>query len=516
MSDSVKKILSIDELGRVAASLRNAGKSVVLCHGVFDVLHVGHVRHLKTAKKEGDVLIVTLTADKHVNKGPGRPVFPEHLRADMLASLETVDYVGVSLEPSAEAVLQAIKPSVYVKGSEYADASKDVTGKIELERQAVEAHGGRLAFTHDVTFSSSTLINRHLDVLDPELKAYLDHYREDGAAERLLDLIDKVRDFRVCLIGDTIIDEYQYVSPMGKSSKENMIATLFSRKERFAGGILATANHLASFCKQVDLITTMAPEDIAEGFLTRNLKPNVKLHVIPVPGRPTTCKIRFIDPGYSLRKLFEVYHMDDSPLTPDLQAKVDSALREAISKADVVLANDFGHGLIADSTLKILTQTSPFLAVNAQTNSANHGYNLITRYPKADFICIDAPEARLATADKFATPERLVGELLPRRIDCPRFVVTWGAHGCYAVDNGNGDDSVGIAHIPALTRSAVDTVGAGDAFFAIAAPLAAAGGAMRDVAFVGNAAGAVKVGIVGHRSSVEKVPLLKFLTALMK
>jgi rfaE bifunctional protein nucleotidyltransferase chain/domain len=507
----MNKIQPIAALGEIAASLRAAGKVVVLCHGVFDVLHVGHVRHLKAAKKEGDILIVTITADRHVNKGPGRPVFTELLRADMLASLEVVDYVGVSQEPSAQAVINAIKPSIYVKGSEYADAAQDITGKIQVEQAAVEAHGGRIVFTDDITFSSSTLINRHLDVLDPELRAYLEHIREDGAGERIFDLIERVKQSRVALIGDTIIDEYQYVSPLGKPSKENIIATQFNRKERFAGGILATANHLASFCKEVDLITTMSPEDIEDGFLIRSLKPNVHLHVIPVPGRPTTRKIRFVDPGYTMRKLFEVYHMDDSPLTPDLQAKVDHALREAISRADVVLANDFGHGLIAESTLKILMQDSPFLAVNAQTNSGNHGYNLITKYHRADFICIDAPEARLATADKFATPERLVGELLPKQIDCKRFVVTWGANGCYAMENDSG-----VKHIPVFTRSTVDTVGAGDAFFAIAAPLAAAGGAMQDVAFVGNAAGAVKVGIVGHRSSVEKVPLMKFLTALLK
>ncbi len=350
-----------------------------------------------------------------------------------------------------------------------------------------------------------------MDVLDPELRTYLERARERGAGERIFDLIEKVRYSRVALIGDTIIDEYQYVSPLGKPSKENIIATQFMRKERFAGGILATANHLASFCQDVELITTMAPEDIDEGFLARSLKPNVHLHAIPVPGRPTTRKVRFIDPGFTIKKLFEVYHMDDSPLNSDTQQRIDRQLREVISRADAVLANDFGHGLIGESTLRILTQDSPFLAVNAQTNSGNHGFNLITRYSRADFICIDAPEARLATASKFATPEQLVGELLPKKIECNRFIVTWGAHGCYALDNGSG-----VKHIPVFTRSTVDTVGAGDAFFAVAALLAAAGGKMQDVAFVGNAAGAVKVGIIGHRSSVEKVPLMKFLTALLK
>lgn len=511
MSAITAKLQTIADLGVISSQQRAAGKSVVLCHGVFDVLHVGHLRHLTSAKNEGDVLIVTITADRHVNKGPGRPVFTQALRADMLAALEIVDYVGVSEEPSAESVIDVIRPSVYVKGSEYADEQQDITGKIQAERAVVEKYNGRVAFTDDITFSSSSLINQHLNVLDPELRAFLERARERGAEARIFELIEKAKESRVALIGDTIVDEYQYVSPLGKPSKENIIATQFMRKERFAGGALATANHLASFCKEVELITTMAQEDIDDGFLANHLKPNVRLHAIPVTGRPTTRKIRFIDPGFTVKKLFEVYHMDDSPLSPGTQERVDRKLREVIDRADAVLANDFGHGLISDSTVHILTHEAPFLAVNAQTNSGNHGFNLITRYPRADFICIDAPEARLATANKFATPEQLVGELLPKKVDCGRFIVTWGAHGCYAIDNGSG-----VKHIPVFTRSTVDTVGAGDAFFALSSLLASAGGTMHDVAMVGNAAGAMKVGIIGHRSSVEKVPLLKFLTALLK
>src|SRR5262249_24554918 len=150
-------------------------------------------------------------------------------------------------------------------------------------------------------------------------------------------------------------------------------------------------------------------------------------------------------------------------------------------------------------------------AVNAQSNSANHGFNPVTRYPRADFVCIDAPEARLAVNEKFATPQMLLDDLLPNRMRCDRTIITWGGQGCYT--RGEGGKMV---HIPAFTQSTVDTVGAGDAFFVVAAPLAAAGGSMRDVAFVGNAAGAIKVGIVGHRSSVQKIPLLKYLSVLFK
>ena len=500
----------MQELGAIAAQARADGRKVVQCHGVFDVLHLGHVRHLEVGRRAGDVLIVTVTGDQYVNKGPGRPIFTEVLRAEMLGSLECVDYVGINQASTAEPALEVIQPSVYVKGGEYEDASQDITGKITAEQEMVERHGGTVLFTHDITFSSSSIINRHF-ALDPELRMFLEKMRDEGADKSIPALIERVKDYRVVLIGDAIIDEYQYVAPMGKSWKENMIATQYLRREEFAGGCFAAANHVASFCKSVDLITVVAPGDVNSETIRNSLLPNVRLHALPLGGRPTTRKTRFIDPGYGLRKLFEVYHMDDTPYDREFRAKVDATVRERIAQADVFIVTDFGHGLLARSTIDILINEARFLAVNAQSNSANHGYNPVTRYPRADFICIDAPEARLAVNEKFATPQLLLDELLPARMQCDRAIITWGSQGCYARDQ-NGV----VVHIPAFTRSAVDTVGAGDAFFAVSAPLAAAGGNMRDVAFVGNAAGAIKVGIVGHRSSVEKVPVLKYLSVLFK
>lgn len=165
-----------------------------------------------------------------------------------------------------------------------------------------------------------------------------------------------------------------------------------------------------------------------------------------------------------------------------------------------------GPGLV-----RAVEQSDVFLAVNTQTNSANAGFNLITKYRRADYVCIDAPEARLATADRRRSVAELMRDVLPDRIDCPRFVVTHGHKGSYGLERGEE-----IAHAPAFTRSVVDTVGAGDAFFTVTAPFAAAGATMQDLVFVGNAAGAIKVGIVGHRQSVEKVALMKYMTTLLK
>jgi len=504
------KIKTIEELGAIAREARARGRTVALCHGVFDLVHLGHVRHVQAARKEADIVMVTVTADRYVNKGPGRPIFPENMRAEMLAALGTVDWVGINQTSSAEPVLDTVRPDIYVKGSDYENPEDDVTGKIATERETVERHGGRIVFTRDVTFSSSTLLNRYFDIYDPPLRDYLQKVREGGGAERLLKLIDKMQDMHVVLVGDTIIDEYQYVTALGKASKENIVATQFKNREQFAGGVIAAANHVASFCKSVEIVTTLGGDDYPEAFLRTHIRPNVTLTPIRIENRPTTRKLRYVELGY-LHKLFEVYTMDDTPVGEDQREEIDRVTADRVRSADVVIVTDFGHGMIASSTIDTLIANSKFLAVNAQSNSGNHGYNLVTKYPRADYICIDAPEARLAATDKFSDIASVIENGLHRKIDCDNIIITHGSFGCYPFSS-----KTGVARVPAFTKTVIDTVGAGDAFLTITAPLVAAGGNIEDVAFIGNAAGAIKVGIVGHRNSVEKAPLVKFVTALLK
>jgi len=291
------KIRTIEELAAISHQLRGVGKSVVQAHGTFDLLHLGHVRHLEAARRFGDVLVVTVTADVFVNKGPGRPVFTEWLRAEMLAALAYVDWVAINPSPDAVSAIELIRPQFYVKGQDYQNPQGDVTGKISAEREAVETHGGHLRFTDEVAFSSSELINRHLNVFEPHVRQHLNSLRTDGGLAEILAVIDRVSDYRVLLVGDSIIDEYQYVLPMGKSPKENMIATRYQDRELFAGGVFAAANHLASFCREIDIVTSLGAQNSFEEFVRGALHPNIRLHNILRPGAPTTRKRRFVDPS---------------------------------------------------------------------------------------------------------------------------------------------------------------------------------------------------------------------------
>jgi len=157
------KIFSIGKLAKIVGQLKGEGKRIVLCHGCFDLMHPGHIKYFQAAKKMGDILVVTVTPDIYIDKGPGRPVFNEKLRSESIAALECVDFIAINTWPTAEETLRLLKPNIYVKGQEF-EGFEDNTGKLQKEYQVVQEVGAEMRFTHEVVFSSTDLINRHLKV----------------------------------------------------------------------------------------------------------------------------------------------------------------------------------------------------------------------------------------------------------------------------------------------------------------------------------------------------------------
>jgi rfaE bifunctional protein nucleotidyltransferase chain/domain len=148
------KILTIGELPALRARFRD--RRIVLCHGAFDLIHMGHLIHFEEARNLGDLLVVTVTGDRHITKK--RSVsFNEEDRARQIAALQIVDYVAIVNEPSAVTPIEALEPDVYVKGAEYADLVLDRTANIFREKALVERYGGRIHFTTGETFSSTKL-----------------------------------------------------------------------------------------------------------------------------------------------------------------------------------------------------------------------------------------------------------------------------------------------------------------------------------------------------------------------
>ena len=516
------KVMDLDELARIVAALRNDGKKVALCHGCFDFMHPGHIKHLAMAKSFADMLIVTVTPDRYVDKGPNRPFFTESLRAESLAALQSVDYVGINRWPTAENTLRLLKPTYYVKGQEF-ERLQDKTGKIQAERDAADEVGTELRFTHEIVYSSTKLIN-HLydsagdatggvacfrDFYPEPTREFLAAFGKRHSAASVARSLDQLRDLRVLLIGDGIVDEYYYCSTMGRSKKSPLVVYKYESHEAFAGGAFAIANHLSGICDHIQLVTLLGTADSREEFVRSKLRPNVEPKFFYRTNGPMVVKRRYIE-QYVNQKAFEVNHLNDQFIDRPTEEQVIAYLRERMADYDVVLVSDFGHGFITERIIAALQESARFLAVNVQTNGANTGFNLITKYRKPHYVCLDEPEARLATQERFG-PIAQVARQLINGVGMECMTITLGKSGSISA-NREGQAS----HCPVLSTTVFDTVGAGDAFFAFTAPCVAKGLPLDVVSFIGNAVGALAVQIVCNRKPVEKQELLDFIHNLLR
>jgi bifunctional ADP-heptose synthase (sugar kinase/adenylyltransferase) len=453
------------------------------------------------------LLVVTVTADAFVRKGPNRPVFSDSLRAESLAALSCVDYLAVNHAETAIPAINEIQPHLYVKGSDYAEASQDVTGNIAREIDAARQHSGDVHFTDDITFSSTRLLNEHFDVLPKDTRLFLQDFKETCSLDRFMGQIRELSKMKVLVIGDAIIDEYHYVSTLGQTGKGNVLAVRHRSEERFAGGAIAVANHVAGFAQEVTLLTALGRQDGSLGYVTSKLSPNVHLEYRHFKTAPTLIKRRFVD--LDLQRLFEVYFGGEDDEDGELERRLSDWIARCAKQFDAVIVPDFGNGLISRSMAACISEHAPWLAVNTQINSGNRGYHTITRYPKADFLCLNEPEARLATHDRQSSLEAVASDLLVK-LDASTMAITRGSQGALIADREKA------LAIPALSSHVIDRIGAGDAFLSLAALCLAAGKPRESAVLAGSIAAALDVQIVCNREPVDPVLFAKYATTLLK
>ena len=502
------KILSIENLAQTIADYQKQRKKVVLCHGVFDLLHIGHVRYFRQAAQMGDVLVVTVTPDKYVDKGPARPAIPQDLRVEGVASQQMVDHAAINIWPTAEKLLHHLKPDIYVKGADFKSLEDDPTGKLQGEAKVCQELGIDIRLTQDVVFSSTNLINRFLSAFSDEVQEYLNIFRNRFSLSEIEDIFCKMSELSVTVVGDTILDDYQYCVPLGASSKEPVMAFRHQGNDLFAGGVLAIANHLSCLVKEVQLVSALGDQDSQEDFIRKNLRENVIPYFEYMPNAPTLRKRRYIE-GYSMTKLFEIYHMDDSGLDQETDKKFREHLMQQAQRTDITMAADFGHGTVSPQCRADLTR-APFLAVNTQANAGNRGFHTISHYSHCDFISLAEPELRLDRRDRHTGVVPLAQQVR-EKTGAAMVAVTCGKKGSY-IQNDGGLSVL----VPAFVHKVVDRIGSGDAFFSITSLAARLGVHPELVAFLGNVVGSIAVGIVGNKKAIDRQSIMKNITSLLK
>jgi len=502
-----EKLQSIQELhGRLAA--RRAGGCVIVhTHGAFDLVHVGAVRHLEQARQLGGVLVVTITPDAALAAAGMRPLFNQDLRAEALAALSCVDYVAVAKSSLGPDAIQSICPDIYVPWDESDPGDVDYRKVRETEAAIVRAVGGRFVALTSTGMKTVRLNHHSSPSVTPEASEFLDAFRGRYSQNDVEAALAKARTSTVLFIGETIIDEYQYCESIGKSGKEPVLAVRYVSEEKFAGGVLATANQSAAFCDRIGMLTLLGTKDSHEEFVREKLNPKIDTSFLYMAGARTIVKRRMVE-TYPFQKLFEVYFMDQE-IPEAVNKALYARLQALLPQYEAVVVTDYGHGMLTPEIIELLCGSDRFLAVNTQTNAANQGFNTPSKYARADFLCLSEKELRLEVRNRTKDLRLIVAEMA-ERLSCKQMLVTRGRSGslCYHAKEG-------FFAIPSFTSRIVDRIGAGDALLAVTSLCAAKEVPMEITGFIGNAVGARAVETVGNRNVVTPEALGRQISDLM-
>lgn len=451
------KITNVHIVAGLTRNLFSESPKVVMCHGVFDVVHPGHLRHLLYAKSKGDILIVSITADVHITKGHYRPHIPQDLRALNLAAYEFVDYVIIDENPKPIKNLEIIKPDFYAKGYEYSAGNHPNTAE---ETALVTSYGGQVIFTPgDYVLSSSKLIEQSPPNLRVEKLVSLLHGNQ-MTFRTLRHALDGLGRRKVHVVGDTIVDTFTYTNIIGGLSKTPTLSALYLNKVDYVGGAAVVAKHLAAAGADVTF-TTVIGDDKNGQFVVEDLeKSGVWSEQIVDAGRPTTNKNVIIAGGYRMLKIDTV---DNRSISDDVAMQIRDQITSV--NCDAVVFSDYRHGIFNRRTISGFSQCIQRHTYTAADSQVASRWGNVTDFQGFDLITPNEREARFALGDQDTGIRPLASQLYDTA-KCKLLILKMGDKGvltCRDVDHESLDS---FYVVDSFANNVVDPVGAGDALLA--------------------------------------------------
>lgn len=492
------KILDLPSLVSALDAQRREGKVIVQCHGCFDLVHPGHIRYLKFAKEQGDVLVVSLTGDSAIDKGPTRPYVPQELRAESLAALEFVDYVTIDPNPTACEILEQTRPDRYVKGREYQTSrSPDFL----TEREIVERHGGRVVFSSgEVVFSSTELIAQ-LDH-EPDLewqRLRLFCRRNDLDSDRAADLLDRMAGKRVLVVGDTLLDRYVFCDAVDVASESPMMSLNKLGEQSYVGGAAIVARHIAGLGGVPFLVTAIGQD--ANSRRVREVLVREDIDGFLLDCRQTTVeKTRYL---VEESKLFKVEQGKVEPLDSVSLRRACQVIIQQRDRVDAVILCDFGYGMLSPAlTGTVIPELRRGRAVISGDVSGHRADLLAMGH--ADLLCPTERELRAAVHD-FDSGLAVVAHRVMQLTRARHLCVTLGKDGLVVFDRPSQDERspewcgrLRSEHLPSMAHRTTDRLGCGDALLATMTLAMTVGATPTQAAYLGSGAAAIELACLGN------------------
>ncbi len=435
---------------------KRKNKTVALCHGVFDLLHLGHIKYFKASKKMADLLVVSITNDQFVNKGPGRPIFNINQRTEMLNNISVIDYILVSDSFTAIDVIRKVKPNFYFKDQEY-KLRKDITNNINKEISEVKKYKGKIIFSKEEKFSSSELLKFSKNFSTGKYFEFINKLSPMFKNKNILEKIDNIN-LNCLVVGESIIDKYIFTEGLGKSGKESILTMKKIYEKTYNGGSLSIAQNISEFSKKVSLLTDVTKSNSYKN-LIKKLSKKVNIVSVSKKNSPLTVKTKFLD-HFSRNKLFGIYEINDRILDKNEEQIFLKRLKNQIKKTDFIIVCDYDHGFITEKIAKYIIKQKKPVIVTCQLNSANMSFHNLLKLNGADLLVINSNEINNFYKRK-STEEntKILGKKFLKEYKYKNLIITMGDRGSYYFQKNK------VSYCPAFTDNVPgDKIGSGDTF----------------------------------------------------
>ena len=479
-----------------------------LVHGVFDIMHIGHIEYFKSAKKLCNRLVVSVTTDKFVNKGSDRPAFTINERIKVLKSIKYIDEVVISKEKTAVRQILKIKPDFYIKGKDYKDLIKNPDSNLQKEINAIKKVGGKFIVTESKLKSSSKILNEQYNFLDKKVINFLKTLKINNFQRKIKNILFTKNKLRNLVIGEPILDKHTHVSVNGRSQKTNAISASIINSKEYGGGIMLPINFLNQFYENIE--TIFFNNNFNKKIFKKYVSNKTKIHTINNKSTKIIVKERYID-NYVKNKLFQINHNETFKISDVANKDYLKKIKKNLSKFDNVIIFDYGYGYFTKELIKYLSKYKKKLLINCQTNSSNFGYNLISKYNGGRILCIDETEFRLSLKDKTEDIKKLIISNKDTLKNYEIFIVTMGSHGCYICSNNK------IEYIPTIFINTKDTTGCGDIFFSSFIFFHSTNKfSLKECAFLSHIASGIHAKSEGNESHITKDIFFKIAQTIIK
>ena len=467
---------------------------MVLCHGLFNIIHPGHIRYLNYAHQQAKKLVVSVQGDDHFLNSEQKLQFTEAERADGVASIQTVDNVIMLGKGSLKEIIHLLNPTVLVLGKEFEDEQDlEVNEAVHL----LKKQGGQILYHAGEThYASADLLRDNLPDLQVQQTQLFKQscIRQKLKLEELLECIDKFKNTSLLVIGDTIVDQYVACDTLGLSAEAPVVVVRELNTREYAGGAAVVAMHVRALRAECRYLSVVGQDKNAVFAAQELERLNVKHVLVEDNSRPTTFKIRYL---VNNQKLFRVSRMKEHGIPRKVEDQTIKELKDAALHVQGILISDFVYGVITPRVLETITTLSSKhqLLVFGDLQCSSQVGN-VSKFKNFNLICPTERESRIAVGTKDEGIEWVANTLM-METNTRNLVMKLGREGFIAYES-EPDGFVNRQHFPALSINPVDVAGAGDSLLAALSVGLCSGATLMQSSAIGAGMASIAVQQVGN------------------